>query len=142
MNGWVKHFRDGTKYYGYDQDVSIKKASWTNSRHEGLVGVTLWHSDFMLAIDGLGEYWQSDQFTVDFAEPTPTLISRRIQKKTEGDFAYIVKSSSSRFCVETIKPGTTVHNPAALLLPQPGWLTLELNVKEASIRHFFSDTKL
>jgi hypothetical protein len=83
MNGWIKKFGDGTKEVGTDELVRAKRASWSRGRLSGMIGVELHHGASHVFLDGTGKFWQSDDYEVLLLEPTPTLKTRRLQKKIE-----------------------------------------------------------
>ena len=80
-NGWVKHFIDGTIEHGSDLLVEQGKASWSRGRLEGIDRVEIWHQGRFIAIQGPGEYWQSDTFEVGVLESDSQLVSRTIYRK-------------------------------------------------------------
>jgi hypothetical protein len=66
MNGWVKHYADGSTYHGDDKDVYAGRASWRKSSLSGLIRVDLVVDGEIKSLSGLGEYWQSDEFESTF----------------------------------------------------------------------------
>lgn len=84
MGYWIKYFADGQIYKGTDLDVSLKRASWRNSRQEGLIKVLLEESNLRIELNGPGEYWQADTMVATMEESEPTVIRRTLQKKIDS----------------------------------------------------------
>jgi len=83
MNGWIKHYADGGKYIGSDEEVYSGRASWRKSPSQGLVAVDLVVNGEVKSLIGIGEYWQSDMFESTFPGDS-RLIKRRIQHRLES----------------------------------------------------------
>ena len=88
MNGWVKLFADGTKELGTDEDVKRKLASWSRGKLINMIGSEIYQDNIKMAIEGLGPYWQSDDYDVSFMESTPSMVIRRLQKQITKDDAF------------------------------------------------------
>lgn len=149
MNGWIKKFADGQTEVGTDRDVRRKRASWSRGRLSGMVGVSLQHEGTTVIIEGTGDFWQSDDLEVNFFEPTPSYITRRLQKKlTEDD----------RWLLITSAPGGKYYKYEVLSLPpvelvgrqmfpvKQGvagkWLTLEIDARTKSVIFDYKDDRI
>jgi len=81
MGFWQKSFVDGSVVIGTDEDVQKGRASWRESRNEGMYSAAVGCNGKVVTIKGTGEYWQSDTFSTDFPNPSSTLLARRVMKK-------------------------------------------------------------
>jgi hypothetical protein len=129
MHGWVKYFADGTKEVGTDEDVHMKRASWSRGRLTSMVGAEVIHGNVRMAILSPGRFWQSDDYDVDLFESTPSLVIRRLQRQIQrGDILY------ARANKETLVFSTE----GSLVAPDTHigkWLTLEYNVSEQQLSY-------
>lgn len=83
MGHWIKHFADGSKLIGSDEDVKKGTASWSKTSLDNMVGAELVHGDFHLTIQGPGKYWQSDTYEALMPGPGCRLIKRRVERLIE-----------------------------------------------------------
>ena len=81
-NGWVKYLVDGSKIIGTDREVQLGHASWSKSQNTGLASVELTWKDKTVCIQGVGDYWQSDDMVSSMNSPL-ILVRRRIEKQIE-----------------------------------------------------------
>lgn len=153
MGKWTKYFIDGAMYEGSDEAISLKQASWRNSRNEGISKVILEHKPYRISIEGLGEYWQSDTYNVFLMENgSSTVTKRRIQRKFNNDdkFMEVIKDRSKYdIKVLTEQPSDFRQNDdhyALFPLPdyrvQDTWLTVEVDLTKRLLRHFFHPRKI
>jgi hypothetical protein len=89
-NGWIKSFVDGQIESGYDDDVDAKRASWSKGRLTDMDGASIHHEGYHIAIAGLGEYWQSDDWDVPLFTSAGELAVRRLQRKLVDGDTFIV----------------------------------------------------
>lgn len=96
-SGWVKNYLDGSSYIATDIDIRRMRVSWRKSRNDGITSVGVKYGATIGEIYGLGEYWQSDMFVVNFPYSNNRLVRRNIQKKIEKEdrFVSILKTSNS-----------------------------------------------
>lgn len=131
MGYWKKYFIDNTHYTGTDYDVSIKQASWRNSRLDGIARVELVHDGYLIAIEGPGDYWQSDTYTSTFMDPNkPKLSHRRIERKIDiatDKFIYVLEDTD-KYMISFNKSGTGKIYP---INPEwhDKWLVLEYELR-------------
>lgn len=145
MNGWVKLFADGTREIGNDIDVKNKKASWRGGRLNNMSGAYVEHNGFCMGILVPGEFWQSEDYEVDFFESVPRLITRRIQKKIRlGDRFYITNNIGQFFLVpEYHLPAC--HSEIELQINDNDigkWITLEMNIPTMKMQYTIEETKI
>lgn len=87
MNGWMKHFVDGTTICGDDND---SEASWSKTKLSELSAVSIHHNGIHICISGDGEYWQSDDFESVVHQNGPgELVCRRICFRLRGKDRWI-----------------------------------------------------
>lgn len=149
MKGWVKHFADGTSERGTDRAIRLKQASWRNGRHTGIVRVESWHDRFVIAIDGTGEFWQSDDCEVPLYSNHSRIICRRIQKQVEPQDRLMMILSDSFKLVATVGaqyPMYTMGDQPRVVPIDPDmvgkWLTLEMDVRSGSMRMSFAERRI
>jgi hypothetical protein len=128
MGHWIKHFYDGSKYIGEDEEIEKGRASWRNSPNEGIVCVELREgTEVYLGIGGRGEFWQADLCEAAFPSGKVVVIARSIQKKIGSGDAFV--------CVErdgfqvTAEVYSTLPTTRREMFPIQGymigkWLTL------------------
>jgi hypothetical protein len=123
MNGWIKHFADGSKEVGTDQAVYAKKASWSKGRLADMIGAEVVHGNKRIAILVPGEFWQSDDYDVSFLQSTPSLVKRRLQYKIQKSLGLKVEWQDDSVVV-LLCPGFYATEE------QVGqWVTIELDIK-------------
>lgn len=136
MYGWIKHFADGTKEVGTDEDVGMKRASWSRGRLTSMVGAEVIHGNVRMAILSPGEFWQSDDYDVDVFEPTPSLVVRRLQKKIErGDGLRRVQDDNS-----IVLSLDDTYVPSEEIIGK--WLTLEYNLAKQQLRWKIKENRI
>lgn len=138
MGYWIKHFQDGLKIKGIDGD---KKASWTKSQLDLMIGVELFYSNMFLIINDVhvAEFWQSDTFECCFPFGSAKRVIRRIQKKivpSDTCFSYIVTPNIYKAAFNTRAYDTVIN-----IDPQNygKWFTLEYNLKTLKVDYYFGD---
>lgn len=134
MNGWIKRFFHGTIEIGKDEDVRHKKASWSKGRLQGIKSVELHHKGIQLTIEGAGEYWQSDDYEVDFGMNIPILIARRIQKKVQPEDRFVCIFSDDRSLYVRFLSANRLNGSRKPIFPIDSnnigkWITLEYNLE-------------
>lgn len=97
-NGWVKYFADGKKEFGYDQLVREKKASWSKGRLDNMTAVELHHNGTTIAIEGTGQFWQSDTLETSLFSLNTQFVKRTLSKKIhERDTGFTVNNGIVKF---------------------------------------------
>lgn len=94
-DGWVKYFSDGSVEYGYDQDVDLGCASWTQGKQNNMRSVALRAGNITVhlfaELDKVCKFWQSDDYEVVLGSRNPTRITRRIEQKLEDHTWQIIE---------------------------------------------------
>ena len=143
MNGWTKHFADGTKYVGSDHAVAARAASWRNSRNHGMVATELNYGTYKLEIQGPGTYWQSDGYEAVYPGPNTTLLRRRIEKRIEAGDNYVrIRTTDTELVAAFNAPldgGKFIPLGPKLVNK---WLILELNIGDMSFSHQIRDKQI
>jgi hypothetical protein len=147
-NGWVKNFADGSEYFGLDEHVKMKKASWRNSRNTEIVSVGIKGDGQIGEIYGPGEYWQADAFAVALFSSSPRNYKRFIQKKIDPTDRFIRITSlnhsrwGAQYFAATFSP-TFKEGFTPLTGDHVGhWFTVELDLANRETRSFFSKGKV
>ena len=74
-------------------DVRNKKASWTKGRLDHITSLELHHDGHVIILEGVGEFWQSDDLEATVGvNHDYRLVTRRIQKKIEYRDSWLVTS--------------------------------------------------
>ena len=81
-NGWVKHLINDQKIVGTDVDVRKGLASWRKSQNTALKAVELFWEPRSLVINGVGDFWQSDDIATTMGGSFE-VIRRRVQRCIE-----------------------------------------------------------
>lgn len=143
MGKWIKHYADGTKYVGTDLAIKARMASWQNSNNDGIVAVELEHQGYTLKIQGLGTYWQSDNYSTVFPGTVSSLAKRRIEKQiTSSDKFFRIYTSNDE---HTIVFNNDLFEGKWVIIPPAWhgeWLILEYDVRTKTSRHYLRGTKL
>lgn len=144
MGHWIKHFVDGSKYIGEDDDVAVGRASWRRSPIENICCVELYEGDVYLGISGFGCFWQSDLMTASFSEGKSTVLSRSIQKRIEDSDAFVCKEQNgNQLSIKIYRfPPTCRMEMFPIQKYMIGkWLTLTYNFK-SGVSFSLQDDKL
>jgi len=146
MNGWTKHYADGSTYVGEDKLVYSGKASWRRSAFDGIVQVSLEHEGTLLSISGPGEYWQSDDFESAFPGGS-TLICRRIQRQIQpGDtFFWVASSGYGQGIQHHIRFFATRGSGVVFPIKRSdvgNWMTLEYSIEKGQWGHRITKGRL
>lgn len=97
-NGWVKYFANGKKELGYDQLVKERKASWSKGRLDNMIAVELHHNGTTIAIEGTGQFWQSDTMETDLFSLNTQFVKRTLSKKIhERDTGFTINNGTVKF---------------------------------------------
>jgi hypothetical protein len=146
MNGWIKKFADGTQEIGSDYDIRNKKASWRRGRLGDLVSVELHHNGTVIILDGIGEYWQSDDLEAHvLVNHDPNVVTRRIQKKImDLDFwmKHISADNKHLYQFRTVPHGNGFAHKRRIFDKVGKWFTVELDVATNNVRFYFSEDKI
>lgn len=135
MNGWVKYFADGSKEIGSDRDVKLKRASWSRGRLSGMTGAEIFHQNKKMAILAPGTFWQSDDYQVDVFEPTPSIVTRRLQRQIQkDDHFFMVYQDDNTLVVTPLVPDRFVEGLLDVKDQAGQWLTVEYDVKNGSFK--------
>ncbi len=134
--GWVKHFADGTKEFGSDQAVRMKRASWSQGRLTGMIGAEVIHGNKRIAIFTPGEFWQSDDYDVRIFESTPSLAIRRLQYKIQPEDSLRAEWLENSL---VLRPGIGFY---ALPEKVGKWMTLELNIETGEIDFSIQENRI
>lgn len=137
-SGWVKFFADGTREDGFDHLVDNRQASWSRGRLTGMVRTEVVHNGIVvLSINGLGNFWQSDDFEISMITNKSKRCIRRIQFEIGSHTGMIINSDL---------PG--LHASVRydrFAKPAPGiqgkWLTLEYNCLNNSATEYLSERR-
>lgn len=99
-NGWAKTLATGEKILGLDRDVAIGNASWSKTRLLGMVGCEVRHDGVCIELNGIGNYWQSDDLEVVYKNVSgttaPFFITRRICKQIEPTDKFMIVCEPTR----------------------------------------------
>lgn len=150
MGQWTKYFLDGSKYEASDIAVLRHDASWTKSRNEGIVKVELSHDKFFCSIQGLGNYWQSDDFISVASQEVilSKIVTRRIQRQVELTDSFLSLNESyegiqAKFFRVPPDFSKNWKNYIPINKRMAGkWLTIEINIENGFVRHYFSEDKI
>lgn len=143
MNGWTKFFTDGSIEIGTDQDVKDKKSSWSKGRLTNMSGCQINHDDATISLVGNGEFWQSDDFEVNFLESIPTCVTRRLQKKIDStDKSIIVYKATNSKKLKVIFKDTLEPFAIDLSSKTGQWLIVELLLDKPGIKLFLKEEKI
>jgi hypothetical protein len=144
MNGWIKKFADNTQEIGEDNFVRIKLASWTQGRLSNIIGVELCHNDQRIFFDGIGSFWQSDDYEIDFLESTPKIKTRRLQKKITNYDRFITYEHIDNTYWFKLLPVPNGHINV-IQIPnhaQEKWFTVELNIETQKVSWRYEENKI
>lgn len=151
MNGWVKYFLDSTVEIGTDNDVRLKKASWSRGRLSDMTGAKILFNNKGFLLQGIGSYWQSDDLDAKIFDKTSSLAVRRLQKQIDKDDMWIyvtMTDTGKKFTVQNARQDPYSLPPAnaqtyAVTKDLVGkWLTLEYHIESNETRMYFSDTQI
>jgi len=147
LNGWIKHFDDGTVEEGFDHLVSSGKATWQGGRLTNMNGVSLSHQGKSLSILGDGTYWQSDTWEVPLFTSAGHFTKRRIEKEILSRDNYLIAFETEdetvlsllydldlgyeEFCVYEFTTADLWK-----------WLCLELDVQTGRISWYISEERI
>jgi len=149
MYGWIKHFTDGTKEVGTDDNIRQKKASWTKGRLQNMLGAEVHAGNVQLVIMGAGEYWQSNDYDVDVFQKVPTMVIRRLQHKIIDGVKYGVW----RIGIHIISVAPLHYMTECDLVPieiidmnssesTDKWITLEYDIQSNNFSWRLEDNKI
>jgi len=143
MFGWTKFYADGTKYEGSDLHVKAKVASWRNSKSNEMVAACIEHGGFCMRINGLGDYWQSDKYEVDYPRNNAVLLRRRIEKRIDVNDKYfrLLKKDNLMCITFNGQPDGGRHYPVPAKWRNK-WLILEYDLKLKEARYYISDNQI
>jgi len=94
MQGYTKHFTDGSTELITDDLVKANKASWQRGRLHNISAVDLHMDDLLITLSSPGEYWVADDYINIVRIPSAgnsitvpsQCIARRVERKlTEED---------------------------------------------------------
>jgi hypothetical protein len=142
MGQWIKFFTDQTQIIGSDDLVQKGLVSWSRSRLDSMIGVTLEHNGNKLAIQGPGEYWQSDTLESVYPGPGVRERTRQIEKKIEACdrfFRIDLGISSTTIYFGDMGKGKVIP----ISKDKVGqWFILELDVSKGTTRFYIRGTRL
>lgn len=147
MNGWVKHFVDGTTIQGDDND---SQASWSKTRLHGLSAVSIHHNGTHLCISGQGEYWQSDDFeSIVYQNGPGEIVARRICFRLRGKDRWIRPLQTEHSTMLKVIDDTTISELMiadkieAVPTERAGfWLVLEYDIKSGNVHWYYSGARI
>jgi hypothetical protein len=144
MGQWIKYFADGTKYVGTDQDILMKRASWTKSKNTGIIAVSLEYNSKLLQICGNGNYWQADMYQCSSVQCSPILIKRFIQFQPGIESTFYISQTDNNCWAQEYKSinSVSVSNEMLLHLNTRQWLTLEYDIINNVIKSYIKDSKI
>lgn len=149
MNGWTKYYSNDTNLVGSDLDVEQELVSWSESSLDNMIACDLSHNDYFLKINGIGNYWQSDDYILDLSQPSGspgTRICRRLQKQIDASEQYaklIQHSVDKNFEVITYNEEQQDINGIVELATLTGkWLTLEIDLINDYVRFSILDSQV
>ena len=130
-NGWIKTTIDGSKIYGSDKDVSLKKVSWS-ATPTTLIGTEIYHNSRpVIILQGLGEYHYSEDYDITVGRNVAELVYRRLQfYNTNNTFlhgTHVRKNAS--LCITTDHTTIDFSNINIYTGLPKGWFTIEYDVK-------------
>lgn len=137
INFWRKDFIDSHSIFGIDDLIKTGKGGWRKTKLHNMNGVFLQdccilNKCIQLQIIGLGDYWQEDDCIVEFGDPEPRRVARRIMKLIEP---------SEYFCELIVENNSIVAN---FINPKSNffsvsfgkWFIVEVN--QNGLRHYVS----
>lgn len=148
MKGWIKYFADGTSEKGTDRAVRLHEASWRNGRQGHIIRVEAWHDRFLIAINGVGCFWQSDDCEVPLYANHSRVVCRRIQKQIDSNDKFMTLVSNPFKLEACIGNSITNHVSATSdrvrHIPIEDsmvgkWVTLEIDVCNGEMRVCFTE---
>jgi len=147
MNGWVKHFVDGTTIQGDDND---NRASWSKTRLDGLSAVSIHHDGNHICICGDGEYWQSDDFeSVVYQNGPGELVARRICFKLRAKDRWIRPLQTEHSTMLKVIDHSSLSELmiADVIENIPWeragcWLVLEYDIKSGNVDWYYSGARI
>jgi len=150
-SGWIKNYADGSIYVATDIDIQKRKASWRKSENKNIVSVGLKYGLKIVEIYGPGDYWQADQFCVNFPFSETKLLNRNIQKQIlpEDKFISII-NSFHHFGIEYISAtaSSSISNnkvSEVILIDDKDigkWFTLAIDLERNNVKYYISKERL
>lgn len=141
---WIKHFQNGPLVSNLDE-----QSSWRNSRLEGMVGTTCFYKKHeIIEIIGHGNYWQSEDYEVEFGKSVPTLITLRLQKQINPQDKFFSsnrsKNSQQYFDVVVFLSDAyrSVHIYPIDTKNINQWYTIEYDIQSQKFKHYFANDKI
>jgi len=154
MQGYTKHFTDGSTEVISDELVKASRASWSRGKLSDMSAADLHMGSIMLTISGPGDYWVADDMINIAKVPTakrPSItvpsqfVARRVQR-------LIIPSDVGRFVVLQVRDNKTFH---MYLSAKEGpdvqyqlkedhvgkWLTLEYDLKADEVVYKLQDAR-
>lgn len=108
-NGWIKHFEDGKKEFGFDEAIKEGFGSWSKGRLEGMVGASLAYGGVEITVEGTGDYWQADVYEVREDSLEPRLVRKVLAKQiSDTDDVCIACPSAGPECRTLLISGSEV----------------------------------
>jgi len=152
-NGWIKSFVDKTNLVGLDKDVPSGKCSWRRSRLEGMTSCVLNHGHKMIAIQGDGEYWQSDTLSAVMSigvTNEPVWQVRRLQRKIDQrDLFIIAQQSFNKLTIDVkqhpydVRKLHTTHTSQLVKAEDIGkWITVTIDVQRGNLDWHLSEERI
>ena len=153
-NGWTKHLATGGKIIGLDYEVMAKKVSWSKTTLSNLVSCQFQFDHCFIEINGVGEFWQSDDLEVirsDGITVDPFYMVRRLQKKiiggSLGDRWLVIRQDTPHNLKLTFMSGApmyTMENMKVISVRDLDgkWLTAEIDAQKLTTRYYFSERRI
>lgn len=148
MQGYIKHFTDGSTEKVTDDLVMKKQASWSRGKLDNMSAADLHMSGLLLTISGQGSYWVADDMMNIYRGPNITVpsqfLARRLQKQITEDevnkWATLEIRKNSYHMYMASKEGPSA---AYKILPEHvgQWLTLELDLDKKTVRYRLANNK-
>lgn len=147
MLGWIKNFQDGTQEVGADNVTNRGLVSWSKGRLTGITSVEIWEKDCMAVIEGISNYWQSDDFEVQMMNnrSIPRRVIRRIQKQIIPSDAFINCSCiKNRYSFNFVSYNNITQYHADVIPVPLGskWFTVELDCKTGKVIYRFDESRI
>jgi len=147
MNGWTKHFSDGSTICGDDNDNS---ASWSKTKLSDMSAATVHHDGIHLCISGYGEYWQSDDFESTMFQNGPgKIVARRLCFKIGPQHRFIRPLKTEHSVMLKIIDDFSMSElmiadriDAIPVVRIGSWLVLEYDLESKTIHWYYSGAKI
>ena len=143
MNGWIKHYRDGTKYIGSDKAIDAGQASWRSSPMGNMSGVEIYDNEMIIEIysNTSTQFWQEDVFEASMSASVvkPTRVYRRVMCKILSDNCYYRFIKSDHRLIITLEQPPQDRTYPAQTDQIGNWIVGEIDCRGRSFNTYIRD---